>query len=108
MSLSDNECNILVNNINLNEWSIDLINGKNIIKLPKEKLKFEKGFFTDDVKQAVKELKDETRKHFREMQTEEARKDLIACKLLEDLYLKNFDKCIDKIFGDKLSQAVKE
>ena len=56
-----------------------------------------------DVKEFIRLLKEETRKHFKEMQTDEAQKDKFACDLLEDLYLKNFDKVIDKLAGEKLS-----
>ena len=51
------ECNILSNNIDLNDWSIDLINGKHIIKLPKETLIFKKGYFTEDVEDFIKEVR---------------------------------------------------
>ena len=53
-NLSDKECNILTNHIDLNKH-IDLIIGKDIITLPQEELKFEKGFFKEDVKEFIKQ-----------------------------------------------------
>ena len=54
------------------------------------------------IKQAVKRLKENVRKRFASMQTEEAREDRIACKLLNDLYIKPTEEEIDKIFGKDL------
>jgi len=56
----------------------------------------------NNVKEFIRLLKEETRKEFRKKQTKEAREDKISCALLEDLYLKPFDKIIDKLAGEKL------
>lgn len=56
----------------------------------------------EDVKEFIRRLKEETRKVFRDKQTPEARKDKISCAMIEDLYLKPFDKIIDKLAGEKL------
>lgn len=55
-----------------------------------------------DIKEFIRLLKEEYRKEMKLRQTKDARNDLIACKLLEDLYFKPLFQIIDKLAGEKL------
>ena len=87
-NLSEKECNVLTNHIDLNNWSVNLTDGKHIIKLPKEELKFEKGFFKEDIKEFIKRLKEET---------------IRGSNVLEEsIKMERLFKLIDKLAGEKL------
>ena len=62
-NLSEKECNILINQIHIDEDIIQRDSEGNITwNINRENLKFEKGFFKEDVKQFIKEILDELEK----------------------------------------------
>lgn len=99
MSLSDKECNIIVNKIDLDKY-------QNIGSLEirgKETLIWEKGFFKIDVKEAVKELK--LNKRFKQTGKELADElNLNDAKIIQKIQLMFVEILLeyDGIFGDKL------
>ena len=52
----------------------------------------------------IKRLKENIKTRFKSMQTKEAQKDEISCKLLEDIYIKPTFEEIDKLAGEELAK----